>query len=347
MSATWMLVRGAAPNPSSLKFQALMNKQSIAENELFKPERQRPSIISAHTEDTVLLQDPFFFTKLKPKTIHYKGPFEPDGVLLKYWCRFNHIARKIKDYSFSQNYTYPVGNPKLCEGPDDGVKGGTIVTKINSNPDILDYFYVKDTAKMRVTGNTTGFSMYFKFLVEKLSFHNGESPALWFKVDDSSGNNGVIVRIDANDATLKWFVRRSSTTRNFISATNSITEKQWYTACLTYTNSNVMAMRINNIPQTDSANETPTFPSSHSLDTFIGIGTSQNSGKARIRIADARWYNLVFSSDHMDNIWNNARSISPIEYGSLAVAGYSRFNDTVDSGGFDSTGFDSTGYDTT
>lgn len=353
MSYTWMLVRGGSANPSSLKFQALMNKQSIAENEVFKPERQQPNIISVHMEDSVLLQDPFFFTKLKQKTIKFYGPWEPDGVLLKYWCKFNHIARQIKDHSFSGNYTYPVGNPKLCAGPDDGIKGGTILTRINSNPDIIDYFYTPDAPGIRVSEATNGFSIYLEFVAESLAKHGSRDPSIMFKVDDSTPNNGVLVRIRADDESnagaFNFIVLKSGTQYSFETPANAITLGQLYRCCLTYNpTGNIQTMRINNIPQTDASSSTVSFPAAHRLDLFHGIRNSQNSGRFVGRLRDSRWYNFVLTSGQQDNIWNNGRSISPIEFGSLAVAGYSRFNDTPDpTAGYDSTGYDSTGYDTT
>ena len=94
MSVNWMLIRGASANPSSLKYAALMNKQSIAENEVFKPDTSQPSIISTHTEDTVLLQDPFFFRKLQFKNQKFYAPWEPDGVLRRHVRRDRSYQRE-------------------------------------------------------------------------------------------------------------------------------------------------------------------------------------------------------------------------------------------------------------
>lgn len=351
MSYPWMLVRGASANPSSLKFSALMNKQNLIENEIFKIEKSELPILSSYSDDLVLLQDPFHFEYTKQKTIQYKGPFEPDGVKLKYWCRFNHIARQMRDLSFTNNLTYPIGHPKLCAGPDDGVKGGTIVSKINWDADRLDYFHVKNPEDnyLGVSEQTTGFSMYLDFMVEgdTIQQHNGEDPNVWFHVGDSSATTGVIVRVGVNRE-LKFFVRDADTTYNFISANNKITPGIFHKACLKYNpTGNVLSMKIDNVAQTDSANETPDFPEGHTNHIYLGIGTNQNSGKLVGRYRDVRWYrDLLFTTDNETNIWNNGRSISPIPFGSLAVAGYSRFHDTTYGIGYDSTGYDSTGFDT-
>jgi hypothetical protein len=394
LSFSWLLVRGTAANPGSLKFTALMNKQNIAENEVFKPERRDPDIISKHTDDLVLVKDDLSFTKLNTKTNKYYGPFEPDGVNLKYWCRFNHIAKRMKDESFSGNYTIPHGNPKLIRGPDDGVKGGVIMSMINSL-DSQEYYQVPDNVGLRVSGLTTGFSIYLAFIIQndfvgeggaqsytsrgikplgfktpgiKLSFYTTISnptnnATVAFKVDDITPTNGWWVRVGANGE-LKFFVLRAGVVYNFISAGNKIKKGQLYECTLTYTIAgNVLTMRINNEVQVDSANETPTFPANHNLDLWIASGpeTIQEVQEDIIEIPiitkteimegvlkDIRKYdNLIFSSTQQDNIWNNKRSISPIAFGKLAVAGYAFFNENVYAGGFDSTGYDSTGYDTT
>jgi len=357
MSYPWSLIRGSSVNPSSLKFSSLINKENIAENELFKPERAQPQAISAHTEDLVLLQDPFLFTKLRQNSQKFYGPFEPDGDKLRLWCKFNHIGSVIKDYSFTFKNDpsllggiFAHGNPKLCAGPDDGVKGGTIVTRFNSDDNYIDYYSIlnPDEGLLGVGEITTGFSMYIKFMVEgPITQHNGVDPTLWFHVDDVNGDNGTWIKIGTNGE-LKFIVRDTTTTRSFVSPNNKITSGVWNVACLTYNlTGNVLGMRIANQTQTDSGDDNPTFPASHDNSVFFAIGPNQDSGKFVGRIADIRWYrDLLFSSGQMDNIWNNGRSISPIEYGALSVAGHAKFNQSVYSAGFDSTGFDSTGFDT-
>jgi hypothetical protein len=345
MSYNWQLVRGASSDPLSLKFSAMQNKQNIAENELFKPERARPRIISKYTEDLVLSQDPFSFQQLKYiNNLHYFGPYEPDGVHLKYWCMFNHIATRIKDSSFSNNYTVPIGKPRLCAGPSDGVKGGIIVTRINSDPTSLDYFYTPDSAKLQITNMGSGFSIYLNIMPESIGTTD---QMVRMKVDASDGLNGHMIKIGV-DGELKFFVRRAGTTRNFISPDNKLTEGQYYAICLTYNmSSNVLGMRINNEVQTDSADESPTFPTGHRLDMFHGIGVNQTAEKFRGRYADSRLYNdYIFTGVEMDNIWNNKRSISPIPYGHLSVAGVAHFNSNVYTGGYDPVAYDGTGFET-
>jgi hypothetical protein len=348
MSYNWLLVRGASADPLSLRFAALQNKQSIAENEIFKPERANPKILSKYTEDQVLVQDPLSFSQLRyGQNIHYQGPFEPDGVNLKCWHRFNHIAKKMHDHSFSGNYTYPIGNPQLCVGPTDGVKGGTIVTKINSNPNSIDYFYTPDAPGIRVSGMTTGFSVYTNFMINSIASSGGVDSTIHFKVDNSGGTDGWMLKVGpAGD--LVWAVRRASTTRYFISSANKITTDRFIAVCLTYTAStNAMTMRIDNEVQTNTGSISIGFPTAHRLDLFHGIRTNQNSGKMIGRLSDFRWYNdMIFTSAQMDNIWNNKRSISPIQYGHLSVAGFAKFNANVYTAAYDATAFDSTGFAT-
>lgn len=348
MSFNWLLVRGASADPLSLKFAALQNKQSITENEIFKPERDRPKIISKYTEDFVLIQDPFSFRQLRNNNMHYFGPFEPDGVKLKYWCRFNHIAKRIRDRSFTNNYTIPVGNPKLCAGPNDGVKGGTLVTKINSDPNsnTIDYFYTPDNSSLKFSGMGAGFSIFMWVMPEVIG-PNGSDMMLRMKMDDVGGVGGYMIKIGV-DGSLRFIVRRTSTTRNFISAANKLTAGQYYLICLTYDlTTHAMGMRINNEVQVDSADESPTFPTGHSLDMFHGIGINQVNERFSGRYLDSRTYNdKILTGAEMDNIWNNRRSISPIEYGHLSVAETARFNSSVYTAGYDATGFDATGYTT-
>lgn len=346
MSYNWQLVRGASNDPLSTRLTALANKQNIAENEIFKLERARPKIISKYTEDQVLIQDPFSFRQLKYiANLHYFGPYEPDGVHLKYWCKFNTIATKITDHSFSKNYTVPVGSPQLCRGPSDGVKGGTIVSRINAVDTLpLTYYYTPDVPALRIANMGIGFSIYLEFMVEHIG---SEDQVVRFKVDDTTADNGHMIVVGPSGE-LKLFVRRAGTTRNFISANNKITEGLYYAAAITYTaSSNAMVMRINNEVQTDSADESPTFPTAHRYDMFHGIGVNQINNKMVGRLKDSRTYvDQIFSGTQMDNIWNNKRSISPIQYGHLSVAGVAHFNTNVYTAGFDSTAYDSTGYET-
>jgi hypothetical protein len=379
MSFNWLLVRGAGADPGALKFSALMNKQSIAENEIFSPEKRDPDILASHTDDLVLVRDPFDFQKLNTVTNKFYGPMEPDGVNLSYWCRFNHIAGHMTDLSLSQNSTIPYGNPKLIRGPDDGVKGGVIMSAVNMlGSPVMDYYQVFDNDRMRVSSLTTGFSVYVAFAIEneysggaivytsrgikplgikvpgiKVSTYaagtpSGESATVAFKVDDSGATAGWWLKV-GQSGELKFFVRRASVTYNFISAINKIKKGQLYEVCLTYTIAgNVLTMRINNEVQTDSANETPTFPTAHSNDLWICVGVNQNTELMEGIMKDLRFYrNFIFTSLQQDNIWANKRSISPIAFGQIAVAGHTFFNENIYGGGFDSTGFDSTGYDTT
>lgn len=344
---SWLLVRGAAANPAAMKFVHLMNKQNISENEVFKPERREPQIISANTDDMITLQDPFDFRKARfVNNWHYYGPFEPDGQFLTYWCRFNHLANRIRDHSFFGNNTIPVGTPRLCGGPDDGTSGGTIVSKLNSG-NILDYFYVPDAPRIRVSELVTGFSLYLEFYLDQIVMDNGIEPTIGMKVDDTAGNNGFMVRVGM-DGKLKFFVRKAGSTYDFISSANKITYGRYIAATLTYNPvGNIQTMRINNETQIDSGTEAVTFPTNHSLNLFWGVGPSQVSGKLIGRLAQARWYNqMIFTGEHQDNIWNNKRSISPIKYGKLSVAGVSRFNINTYVAGYDDVGFDSVGYDT-
>lgn len=282
-----------------------MNKQSIAENEVFKPERQRPSIISAHTEDTVMIQDPFFFRKLKQKTIKYYAPWEPDGVLLKYWCRFNHLAKKLKDESFSENYTFPHGSPKLCAGPDDGVKGGRIVTRINSNPNVLDWFSTPDHTSIRTSSASNGFSLYLEFIAESLA-NDGQDSTLQYKFDDS--NNLRVIRLRP-DGTITFLVKKAGTTTDFASPVNAITVNTLHKCWFTFNPSgNVISVRVNNVPQSDTGNLGITEENG-TTELIHGKRGSATNGRFVGRLLDSRMYNFVVNGDHMNNIWNNARSI--------------------------------------
>lgn len=310
MSFPWMLVRGASSNPSSLKFAALMNKQSIAENELFKPDKQQPGIISAHIEDLILLQDPFFFKKLATKTNKYFGPWEPDGVLLKYWCRFNHLTRKMHDHSFSKNYTYPHGSPKLCEGPDDGVKGGRIITKLNSNNDVdnPDYFSTPDHSSIRVSTATNGFSIYLEFIVDDMGSVEGEfDPTLQYKFDDS--NNRRCIRFSPDLGRLHFHVREGGVNTNFYTPTNTIYKGGHYKCWFRYNpTTDIARVTVNNIAMTDVADGDPSTGNA-TTDLLHGKRGSEDGGYPFVRFIDSRWYNFEVLDDHIQNMWNNGRSI--------------------------------------
>ena len=306
MSWSWALVRGSSVNPTSLKFAALLNKQNTAENELFTPESNKPNILSVNTDDLVLLQDPFHFQKLTSKTTHFRGPFEPDGVILKYWCMFDHIARKMKDHSFSGNFTYPVGEPQLCEGPDDGIKGGNIITKIN-NGHQGDYFYTPSTSDL-LSSVSNGFSIYLAFIPDSVDSADGEYDAtLHYKYDDSNNLRSITLKPDGR---IIFWVKKSGTNYVYESPANTINAKNLYRCCFTFNPSdNSEQMRINNSIPTDSGNSTVTS-SSGTTDMVHGRRGAIDGGYFQGRIIDSRFYKgKVFESGHMDNIWYNGRSI--------------------------------------
>ena len=334
MSYSWLTVRGGSMNPSSLKFAALMNKQNIAENELFKPEQLRPKAIAVNTDDTVLLQDPFMFTKLRTVTQRYGAHWEPDGVYLKLWLRFNHIARYLKDESFTfrpfePGVSNPVimhGNPKLCKGPDDGVKGGRIVTEFNSDPNHLDYVEVlnPDEGLVGMQEATVGFSQYVDFMLKGEPVQdNGQDPTIWFHVDDVNGDNGTCIRI----GTARQFIvatRRGGATQVCKKTPDNVIQSNvWNRACIKYDfNGSVIGIKVNNIPYTLVNATNQSFPSSHENSVFIGVGQNLN-GRFPGRIADVRWYrDLIFWTEHETNIWNNYRSI--------CAAPVIRLNNTTD-----------------
>ncbi|HJX79142.1 LamG-like jellyroll fold domain-containing protein [Glutamicibacter sp.] len=312
-----------------------MNKQNIAENELFKPDQFTPKSISANTEDTVLVQDPFFFTKLKPKTIHYKAPFEPDGKYLRLWMRFNHLGKTLKDEAFMfggsgevVNNIYIYGSPKLCEGPDDGVKGGRVVTQLNSDPDVLDYYSCSNPDEQNVgimdisDFGLKGYSMYVDFMLEGAPVaDNGQDPTIWFHVDDVNGDFGTCLRIGTTRE-LIVDTKVSGTHHCKAATTTPIQSNVWYRACVNYLLSGaVTSMRINNIPQTLVNSTNQSFPDSHENSVFVGVGQDL-TGRFVGRIADIRWYrDLVFWTQHMDNIWNNHRSICATPITSFTVDG--------------------------
>lgn len=302
-----MLIRGASANPSSLKYAALMNKQSIAENEVFKPDTSQPSIISTHTEDTILLQDPFFFRKLQFKNQKFYAPWEPDGVLLKYWCKFNHIARQMRDHSFSGNYTYPHGSPKLCEGPDDGTKGGRIISKINSNINIVDYYSTPDNTNIRTSTASNGFSIYLEFIAEQTeSPDGGLDTTLQYKYDDSNNSRVIAIRPAGE---LAFFVRKGGSDFSFCTPANAITPNTLYKCWFAYhPTGNIQVMRINNVPPSDASSPGFTLPTG-TTEMIHGKRGSSNNGRFKGKLIDSRMYNFFVENAMMDAIWNNGRSI--------------------------------------
>jgi hypothetical protein len=295
---------------------------------------------------------------VKYNTTKYYMPFEPDGDKLRLWLKFNHLGRQIKDYSFfcnnfAQTAVLCQGVPRLCKGPDDGVKGGRIVSRFNAGSESIDYLKLlnPEDVNIGIMAQSLGFSQYFEFMLEGDPVQQGGvDQTLWAHTDDSNGDFATMLQIGTNRQ-LKFFVRDNANNFDFVSANNKITSGVYHTACITYNpTGNVLGMRIDNQPQTDSGSGSPSFPDPIENSAWIGIAGIDNDigvGKFVGRYADLRWYrDMIFSGSQMDNIWNNKRSISPIEYGSIDVMGYAKFNTQVFTSGFDPVGYDSTGFDT-
>lgn len=318
-SIPWEVVRGAHIDPSAIKFTNLQNKQNMFENELFKPPSAQLKIISVDTHDRLAYIDNLFFAKLKYANSRYLMPYEPDGNVLRLWLKYNHLGRTIKDYSFwcNSNITSQVlckGAPRLCKGPDDGIKGGRIVTRLNAGND-TDYFLVANPEEVNI-GVIDGqpFSLYFEFMPESLEQDNGLDSTLWAQTDDPNGDYGSAITITP-DGKLVFGIRDNTVDFDFTSPANKITEGLYHTAFVTYNPANnAITMRINNVPQSDIGGPTPTFPDPLNNSVWLGISGTDDitggGGKFIGRFADTRWYRgLIVNNNHHDNIWNNKRSI--------------------------------------
>ena len=324
MSIPWQIIRGAHIDPSAIKFTDLQNKQNMFENQLFSPPTAQLKIISADTHDRLAYYDNLFFGKVKYKNSQYFMPYEPDGNILRLWLRYNHLGREIRDFSnwcndFAVSVVLCHGAPRLCRGPDDGIKGGRVVTRFNAGVD-NDYLEVlnPEESNIGVQSQTLGFSMYHEFMAEgDLSQQQDVDQTIWAHTDDPGGDYGSLVQIGA-DGRFKFFIRDNGVNYNFITAPNKITPGHYYSSCLTYNpTGNVLTMRLNNVTQTDVINETPEFPDPIDNSVYIsssGVDIDDASvGKFIGRIADTRWYrHLIFNGDHQDNIWNNKRSICAV-----------------------------------
>jgi hypothetical protein len=272
-------------------------------------------------------------TKSFDLTTLYYSTFEPDYDKLKLWLRGANIGNELTDLSGFNMVATIEGDPILMDGTpfDLGIyTGGTKSTCLRLNRPTSDFvnterIKITDNSGLQISGISTGISYFIRFRIKDLAQQGSSDRRLFEKIDDTTPNNGVMLRVSSSGA-LKLNIKRSGTEYNNDTATGTIAANTVYDVWVTYTVSgNVTHIYVNNVDKTLSAGSSPTWHSPLSdLDmTVFHRGGTSSSGYTYGDLYDFRIYReKVVSSTEIGYMNTNKWTISDIPFGQVMVSNY-------------------------
>ena len=220
-------------------------------------------------------------------TIYYP-PTEPDLDKNTLWIQGRNMGNETRDLSGFDNVNTINGDPIILDGTpfDYGINTGgakSICLRFNrptSDSVNEEYISVTDNSRLQVSGITTGISYFIRFRLKSVAQQGGSDRRLFEKVDDSTPNNGIILRVSTSGA-LKLNIKRSGTEYNWETASGTIAVDIVYEVWVTYAVSgNTVHIYVNNVDKTLSAGSSPSWHttlSNHDLSIFRR-GAGSNDG---------------------------------------------------------------------
>ena len=291
-------------------------------------------------------------------TTEYYPPTEPDGEFVTLWLRGHNMGNTVKDISGFANHGDLIGDPLLVDGTpfDYGIKTQGIksvalrMNRPTSENENQEYISVSNDSSLQIAGLVTGISYFIRFKIFDIA-QQGVSRTLFEKVDDSTPNDGIVVKVGPTGK-LIVVLRDSGTEVKKETASSTITTNTVYEVFITYAVSgNAIKVYINNVDTTlsnssDSSNFHSTL-TDHSLSIFRrGLGSQ---GYVYGDLYDFLIYReKVVSSTEVGHHYTNKWTIADIPYGQVAVTNYyATFLESVQTvSSFSSTSFSSTSFTT-
>ena len=264
------------------------------------------------------------------------------------------MGNNLKDWSGYDNPSIIEGDPILMDGTpfdlgihDGGVKSTCLrFNRPTSESENEEYIRITDDSRFRVSGISTGISYFIRFRLKSLAQQGGADRRLFEKVDDSTPNNGVMLRVSSSGA-LKLNIKRGGTEYNNDTATGTIAVDTVYDVWITYAVSgNVSHIYVNNVDKTLSAGSSPSWHATLTdldMAVFTRGGTS-TSGFVYGDLYDFRVYReKVVSGTEVGYMNTNKWTIANIPFGQVMITDYYATYYTVGTG-FTTTGYTTTGY---
>jgi hypothetical protein len=285
-------------------------------------------------ESKVSFNSLFLTKKFIPQTTQYYSASEPDGNLVKCWVQGHNTGVYQNDISGFNNHAYVFGEPTLISGNpfDYGLHTGTIkslCTRFNrptSEFENEEYLTITDNANLQVVGLSTGFSIFVRFRIHDIASQGGLSRTIFEKIDDSTPNNGVMMKI-TSDARVQVVVTRSGTETKKETAASAISVGTVYDIWLTYAVSgNAIKLYINGV-DTSLSNSSGSVGwhstlTNHDLSIFRR-GAGSSGGHTYADLYDFLYYReKILSSTEVSRHYTNKWTTANIAFGQVAVSNY-------------------------
>jgi len=268
-------------NQLAKKLSTFLNK-----NETDKLENKEDIYSAGQDIDVVLRFQNCVGTHSFDFLTQYFPPTEPDYNTVKLYMKGDNLGNQLVDHSGFGNNGDLEGDPVLVDGEpfDYGIHTGgckSLALRLNRpTSDFENEEYVNiDSSSINITAISTGISYFIRFRIFDLATQGGIERTLFEKVDDSTPNDAVTVRV-STDGRLKFYIKRSGTWYRNQTAASTITTNTVYDVFFTYANSgNTVHIYVNNVDKslTDPGSD-PTLHatlSNHDMSVFRrGAGTS-------------------------------------------------------------------------
>jgi len=264
---------------------------------------------------------------------NYYPMADVDGGNMAVWLRGNHLGSQLLDRSqYYSNNASMYGDPKLVDGSFDmGYLGGTyksLALKFNrpTSPEVnAEWLEIPDTAKLRVTGATTGFSLFFRIKIHSFAQQNSVNRHLAIKVDDDTNDNGFIIS-SGTDGKIRFDVSRANTDYE-VTMPTGLSTNTLYDIFFTYAVSgNALKIYVNGSDTSAaSAGGAPSYQTDktdHDLYVFKK-GAGATGGFCYADLYDFKfWHERVISSTEVTRFHTNKNSISNHQFGESPFANH-------------------------
>jgi concanavalin A-like lectin/glucanase superfamily protein len=292
----------------------------------------------------------------------YYPPFEPDFNQVKCWIRGTNLGNTIEDISGFNSHATLYGDPTLVDGTIDlgyqthGVK--SIALRLNrptSDFENEEWLQIPDTTGLQLASATTGFSAFFRIRMQSLAQQGGRDATIIEKIDDSTPNNGILLKVEP-DGTLDFIVKDGGVTTAKETAAGAIVAGTVYDIFVTYATSGpTIHIYINGVDQTLSnfAGSVNWHETLTNHDVFIGRrGLGNTEGFAYMDFYDFKpYYNRIVNQTEVTQHQTNKWTIANIGFGHVMIVDHyatytgsggeeSVFDKSFTSGSYTTTSFE-------
>lgn len=259
--------------------------------------------------------------------------FEPDGQYLTLYLKGRSMGNSLKDWSGFNNNASIHGDPILVESTFDpqtynyGTKSTAIrFNRSTSEFENTEYLQVPDAANLRISGISTGFSVFVRFQLYSTDEQNSRARTLFEKIDDSTPSNATMLQVK-DDGRVVFIVRRAGTTYAKETGAALTPPFSVYDLFVTYAVSgNVIHIYVNGVDQTltnfvGTVNWQDTLTD---FDTYIfqrGAGSEAGYVNGDMLVFK-RYQEMVVSPTQVTNHWTNKITISPHAIGTSMITNY-------------------------